>query len=306
MFSNAAAVAYAKLAKMRIAVHWLRSARALCQICIAKVAEWLSQSCNIAGSSAPDTNWMTGSGISAFTDPDEFKAALAEAGTAECLVIGRGPFRARMISMVLSHLRLSSVEEWLPRIAVVSPPPGMARVVLLSRRGPCASYGGTTVEAGEIVTHISTQAVHERINGPCRWSDILLPASYVAKYGHVLTGAAFSLPSGVRRWRPAPAAFKQMSTLHAAAMRVTEARPGLAAGPEAAHGLEQELTGALMNVCLPMRCSRSRRRAVGIPRSWPGSRRWASVIPSERCRQPRSVRRSTFPTAPCAPAVRRI
>jgi len=192
---------------------------------------------------------MMGSGISGFSDPDEFKAALVEAGITEYLVIGRGQFRARMISLALPHVRLSSVEEWLPRIAVVSPPPAIIRIVLPTGRSACAVYGGRKVEAGEIVTHFGAPAVHERLSGPCRWSDILLPASYVARYGRVLAGAAFSVPSGLHGWRPSPKAFAQLRTLHAAAMRITEARRGLEAGAEAARGLEQQLTGGVIE-CL--------------------------------------------------------
>jgi AraC-like DNA-binding protein len=192
---------------------------------------------------------MTSSEISWCSEADEFKAALGEAGITEYLITDGGQFRARMTSLTLPHLRLSAVEEWLPRIAVVSLPPGSVRIVLPAGRSACAIYSGLKAEAGEIVTHIGTSAVHERLSGPCRWSDILLPVGYVARYGRVLAGTAFCLPPGLRRWRPSREVATRLSKLHGAAMRITETRRGLEAGAEAARGLEQELTESVIE-CL--------------------------------------------------------
>jgi hypothetical protein len=97
---------------------------------------------------------MSGSGVSVFSEPDDFVSALAATGSAGLLVVGRGAFHARMTRITLAHLRLSSVEERLARIAFVAPPPGTVRVYLPLRSSPpFPVYGGMPVEAGTIVIH---------------------------------------------------------------------------------------------------------------------------------------------------------
>jgi AraC-like DNA-binding protein len=192
---------------------------------------------------------MSVSEMAAFSEPDDFGAALAEVGCTELLVVGRGPFRARMTRIVLPHLRISSVEEQLARIAFVASPPGTVRVFLPIGGSPFPVYGGMRVETGMIVTHTAGEGMHLRFDGPCRWGHIVLPEAYLARYHRAIAGTPLALPRGVQRWRPSPGAFGALTELHDAAIRVTEARPGTAPGTEAARGLEQELTDALIE-CL--------------------------------------------------------
>jgi AraC-like DNA-binding protein len=192
---------------------------------------------------------MSASGISAFSEPDDFAVALEEVESTRLLVVGRGLFRARMTRIVLPHLRLSSVEEQLARIAFVAPPKGFVRVFLPISGSPLPVYGGMRVDATVIVTHTSGDGAHERIDGPCRWGDILLPETYLARYRRAITGTPYALPSGVHCWVPNRRARRTLIELHAAAIRVTEARPSMPPGAEAAHGLEQQLTDALIE-CL--------------------------------------------------------
>jgi AraC-like DNA-binding protein len=195
------------------------------------------------------TGRIIGSGIVAFVDPDDFEAALGSIGRVELLAIGGAPFRARMTQIVSPHLRLSSAEEFQPRVAFVSPAPGLVRVLLPLGRDANFFYCGVGAEAGEIVTHAAGSGGHERLLRPCRWGDVLLSISHLHRFGRALTGRRFSLPPGVRRWRPAPSALEPLIALHAAAIGVAKAYPGMPAGAEAAHGLEQELTEGLIE-CL--------------------------------------------------------
>jgi AraC-like DNA-binding protein len=208
---------------------------------------------------------MSGSEIFAFTEPDDFAAVLGEIGSTELLVVGRGLFRARMTRMILSHMRLSSVEEQLASIAFVAPPLGTVRVFFPIGTSSFPVYGGMRAETGMIVTHTAGEGVHVRLDGACRWADILLSTGYLARYQRAIAGTLFALPPGSQFWRPRREAFSQLAKLHAAAIRVTEARPGKAPGVEAARGLEQELTEALIeclvrNAVVPSSAS-SRRHA---------------------------------------------
>jgi hypothetical protein len=191
---------------------------------------------------------MPGSTISVFSEPDDFQAALREAGCSNLLVTEGGPFQARMTKMLLHRIWLSSVEERLSRVAFMCLAPGLVRVSLPTQTGTLIC-GGIEIRPGEIATHGANGPLHERLRAPCRWGDILLPAQYLARYGRVLLGAAIVVPPGPRLWRPAAEALGRLAALHAAAIRVVGTRPGKAAGAEAARGLEQELIYALVQ-CL--------------------------------------------------------
>jgi AraC-like DNA-binding protein len=192
---------------------------------------------------------MSSSGISAFDEPDDFAAVMAEMGVTELVVVGPGAFGVRMTRIILTHLRLSSVEERPARIAFVAPPAGTVRIFLPIRGSPSPVYGGIRVEPGTIVIHAPGNGAYERLVGPCHWGDILVPQPYLARYGRAVAGAPLKLAAGAHRWQPPRPALGDLARLHAAAIRVTQARPGAAPGAEAVRGLEQELTEVLIE-CL--------------------------------------------------------
>ena len=73
---------------------------------------------------------------------------------------------------------------------------------------------------------------------------IRLPARELARYGRAMRGAGFAVPDLVARWRPPPAARRELRQLHQSAMRAAETRSGMLIDGEAAHGLEQQLIHA--------------------------------------------------------------
>jgi AraC-like DNA-binding protein len=187
--------------------------------------------------------------ISAFTEPDDFESALGEGGGADLLVTGGGRFRARLIRIMLPRLRLSAGEEWLSRIAFVSMPQGWVRFLLRVNSSGSLVCGGVGVEHGAILALSSGRAVHERLDGSGVWSDIWASAAGLASYGRVLAETVLVFPPGVSRWQPAPEAFRRLTGLHAAAIRLAETQPGAATEAEAIRGLEHELIEELVE-CL--------------------------------------------------------
>ena len=61
-----------------------------------------------------------------------------------------------------------------------------------------------------------------------------------------LKGSGFVVPPPVARWRPPRAALRRLRHLHQAAVRTAEARSGVLADRETAHGLEQQVIHALV------------------------------------------------------------
>ena len=192
---------------------------------------------------------MPGSVTSVFSELEDFAAALHEEGCLDLLVTGRGEFRARLTQVALHRLRLGAAEERLPRIAVVAVPAEMILVSLPRGSEPAPIWGGLRIRAGEIMTLGAGQRLHARTDGPCRWGSIWLPDLELVRYGSALTGGMFAVPSAARWWRPRPATGRHLRHLHAAAIGAIESRSTALIGAEAAHGLEQQLIGALVE-CL--------------------------------------------------------
>jgi AraC-like DNA-binding protein len=191
---------------------------------------------------------MPGSRASVFGEAEDFQAALSADGVAGLLVTGYGPFRARLTQVELDRLRLLAIEEAQPRIAFIRVPAGMVLVAFPIHGGPSPVWGGTELEAGEMITFGGSQLVHSRTVGTSRWGAIQVADEQLSRYGRALSGAGFVVSPAARR-RPPPAALRQIRRLHRAAIRMAEARAGALTDLQAVHGLEQQLLHALIE-CL--------------------------------------------------------
>jgi hypothetical protein len=184
-----------------------------------------------------------------FTEPADFAAALVPAGIRGLLITGRGQFRARLTWVALEALRLSAGEESLSRIAFSTVPDHKILVALRGRIRPAPIWGGIVIQANEIMTLGPGSRVHMRTGNDCRWATIVVEARDLARYGRALAGEAFAVPTRVGRWRPPRASTRRLWSLHAAAMREVEGGHAQFIGREAAHGLDQQILGALVE-CL--------------------------------------------------------
>jgi AraC-like DNA-binding protein len=191
---------------------------------------------------------MSGSAISTFQDPDDFWAALKEVGYRHLLVVEPGAFRAQMTSILLSHVRLSHVEERLARTAFVTLASATTRVLLPVTHGS-VSCGGVALSEGHILTHGAGSGIHERVAGPVAWRDILIASRHLSGVGRGLPRARLNVPAAVRLWLPPAARLHKLSALHARATRLTESRPRKSRSAQVPHDLEQELIGLLIE-CL--------------------------------------------------------
>jgi hypothetical protein len=192
---------------------------------------------------------MPGSVTSVFSEAEDFAAALREEGGLGVLVTGAGEFRARLTRVALHNLRLSAGDEQLPRVAVVAVPPGMILVALARGRAPGPIWGGVRLGADEIMTLGAGERLHMRTDGRSRWGSIWSPAADLARYGTVMTGARFAIPSTARSWRLSPMPIRHLRHLHSAGIAAIERRSSAFIGGETAHGLEQQLIEALID-CL--------------------------------------------------------
>jgi AraC-like DNA-binding protein len=190
---------------------------------------------------------MPGSITSAFGEAADFEAALREGGCLGLLVTGPGAFRARLTRIALLRLRLSAGEEHLPRVLLVAVPPDTMLVALPGAGEPAPVLGGISMGPREIMTVGPGERLHMRSHGRYRWGAIWLPVSELVRYGSVMTGSAFTVPSGALRWRLRPAIGSHLRHLHSAAIGFVEGRSDALVDRETAHGLEQQLIDALVN-----------------------------------------------------------
>ena len=191
---------------------------------------------------------MPGSRVFVFGEAEDFQAALNTDGIAGMLFTGRGQFRARLTQVELERFRLAAAEEAQSRVAFIVVATGRVLVSFPIDRGPSPVWGGIEIRTGEMVTFGPGQRLHALTVGACHWGTIQVPAEQLADYGRAVNGRRLLVPPAVR-WRPPPAARRELRGLHRAAIRMAEARSGAFTDLLGAHGLEQQLLDALIE-CL--------------------------------------------------------
>jgi hypothetical protein len=192
---------------------------------------------------------MPSSSTSVFSEPDDYQAEMRRGIGFDLTVTSHGNFGATLTRLVLPHMHLMAGQENLARLAVVSVPSHLVRVLLPSQRNGTLFSNGLPSREDEIVTYGPGQRVHERTDGPCRWRTILLLAHDLSWYGRAMIGDLFNVPDEMSRRRAVRGALHRLSRLHNSAIRMTRLHPGVVAGEAPAHGLEQELIDALIE-CL--------------------------------------------------------
>ena len=192
---------------------------------------------------------MPGSVTSAFSESEDFEAALRAEGCRGLLITGRGPFRARLTQITLLALRLSATKEQLSRIAFVSVPADTVLITFPLDGGSSLICGGIASRSGEMGTLSPGEQAHIRTDGPFQGGAIWLPINELVRYCGALTGAPFAMWPAVTRLHPPVQAGRHLRGLHAAATRMASSRPQALVDCEAAHGLEQQLIHAIVE-CL--------------------------------------------------------
>ncbi len=188
---------------------------------------------------------MPESVTSFFTEPAEFASTLAKQGISNLVITGHGQFQARLTSIALHSLRLLAGEELLSRIAFITVPDDMILVVLQPGTGPASTWGGIVMQSRDIATLGAGFGTHVRTDDG-RWATILIPALELVRFGTAMVGHTFPVPVGIRRWRPPRVAGALLRRLHASAIHTVECGHPELIGREAAHGLDQQIIGALV------------------------------------------------------------
>src|SRR3981189_2676214 len=89
---------------------------------------------------------------SAFSEPEDFGAAMRAEGCLSLLITAHGPFRARLTQVTLNGMRLSSAEEQLPRIAFVAVPAEAVMLMFPMSKATGLACGGLAMQVGPFMT----------------------------------------------------------------------------------------------------------------------------------------------------------
>jgi hypothetical protein len=143
---------------------------------------------------------------SVFSELEDYEAALRAEGCLSLLITERGRFRARLTQVTLHHLRLSSAEEQLSRIAFIEVPNDTVIISFPIGGGTEPVRGGSRIQPSEIMILGPGKLAHVRTDGPRRWGAVWVPLRELMRYGSALIGTPFAVPAIARRWRPPPSA----------------------------------------------------------------------------------------------------
>lgn len=237
--------------------------------------------------------------------PDEFQAALSSEGSVSLFTTTCGQFRARVTRVELHRLRLSAIDEHLPRIGFLAVPTDMVLVSFPIGDQPGPMWGGIRPSRSEFITFGPGHRVHMRTQGPCRWGAIWFSARELAGYFHDLTEVALAIPSVAQTLRPPSAPGRRLLQFHGAAIRAAEARPETIVNAAAAHGMEQQLIEALVECLSAGVSTKKQRQDTDIGQSWLVSRNSSGPSRTLICAPKISARRSVFRIAFCGFAARK-
>src|SRR5262245_13109181 len=203
---------------------------------------------------------MIGCGTTTYTDPDAFRVSVPGA-TANLVVTGPGPFRARLTWVNMRRLRLALVDATRPRIAFVSLASAPAFVSFPVRIGSPVVWNGVPMRNGMLLFHGRRDRFHQHSTGTTRWGLIAVSRDDLAAHARALLGAELSWPQPTRFLLPPPSLFADIRRLHIQACGLARTRPDMLAHREVTRALEQDLLHALVNALVgPEICDDAIRR----------------------------------------------
>ena len=191
---------------------------------------------------------MPSSAVRTFSDPEEY-AASTRATRAELTVTGRGRFTAKLIRIDLHRLWMQRHSEDLARIKHSANVAGRAIISFCAQPGPSLLWSGVELHPSTIVQHSENQSHYQRSSGFTHYGSMSLPLADIVAVGAAMAGCDLTPPKDSLILTPPPLAMAKLLRLHAAARRLAEEAPEIIANPDAARGLEQALTEAMVG-CL--------------------------------------------------------
>ena len=191
---------------------------------------------------------MPSSSVRAFTDPDEYAAAIRQS-TYKITITRRGNYSAKLTRIDLPSLWMQRFSDNLPRIASIDIPDDRAIIAFLTQPGSSVVHDGVQYRADKIARPGLEQTSYQQSSGPTQYASMSLPVEQMAALGPAVLGRDVMPAKNEAVFTPPPDAMARLQRLHATAGQLAEGAPAVLTHPEAARGLEQALVEAMMH-CL--------------------------------------------------------
>lgn len=210
---------------------------------------------------------MSSSFVLASTDVDEFRAAVRPVNSV-MTITGRGQFSASVTRIEVHNLWMQRSGEHLPRAWEVAIPATRTAILFGTEPGPAIGWRGAEIADNEVIpAHPGTSGWHT-LSGTANWGSMSLPNPRLAEASIALLGRDVTPSRDAVALAVPPLALERLRRLHAAAGRLAETAPEIIDNPDAARGLEQALTEAMI-ACLD---------ATGVREDTAARRRHAAII----------------------------
>jgi AraC-like DNA-binding protein len=191
---------------------------------------------------------MSSSFVLATTDVDEFRAAVRPMNR-DMTITGRGQFSASVTRIEAHHLWMQRSGERLSRAWEVAIPATRTAILFGTEPGPPIGWRGAEIAANEVIpAHAGVSGWHT-LSGAGNWGSMSLPNHRLAEASIALLGRDVTPSRDAVALAVPPLALERLRRLHAAAGRLAETASEIIDNPDAAWGLEQVLTEAML-ACL--------------------------------------------------------
>ncbi len=210
---------------------------------------------------------MSSSFVLATTDVDKFRAAVRPMN-GDMTITGRGQFSASVTRIEAHNLWMQLSGERLPRAWEVTIPATRTAILFGTEPGPTIGWRGVEIAANEVIpAHAGVSGWHT-LSGAANWGSMSLPNDRLAEASIALLGRDVTPSRDAVALAVPPLALRRLRRLHAAAGRLAHTAPEIIDNPDAARGLEQALTEAML-ACLV---------ATGVREDTAARRRHAAII----------------------------
>jgi len=164
-------------------------------------------------------------------------------------VTGRGQFSANVTRIDANHMWMQRAQERLPRTWELAIPAERTAILFGTEPGPTTLWRGAEIAANEVIPARAGVSGWHTLSGATNWGSISLPNGRLTEASIALFGRDVTPSRDAVAVVVPPLVLGRLRRLHAAAGQLAETAPEIIVDPDAARGLEQSLTVAML-ACL--------------------------------------------------------
>jgi AraC-like DNA-binding protein len=189
---------------------------------------------------------MPTSAVQSFNDPNDYAASIRGA-KAELTALGSGQFTGKIIRIDFDRLWMQRASENMPRILHSANSENRAIISFATQPGPGLIRSGVEMRSNRLARIGKDHSYFQRSADALSWAGMSLPVEVMCSVGAAIAGCDLAPPPQDLIVAPRASAIAKLQRLHAAAGDLAERAPEIIANAQAARGLEQALTHAMVD-----------------------------------------------------------